>query len=276
MWRREGSFGWLAQQVSSRGRHHGVEDNLSWESLPSIYDLKAIWATYLGIPSLHAATTGVMLIGCALIAFGLFRYRGEHTPFRRLFVTTLVFTAFVPPCFLFLLSLKPFALPLFGARHLLPSIVSYLLLVADGLVQVSAAFPIRKVALVTGSAGLLALELVPTAAAMTAGPRRVPFQAILNDTSSGLPEYTTWPYGIGSTMNFYAAGRVVVRDVPRDRQRLPDGFLLIFRPVIPREEQQFEDLLHKGWKDVGDRDFYNGLHTGYYVRVADLQRVRLN
>ncbi len=262
---------WILAELGPARRHPGVEHNLSWESLPTAYDLKAIWANYLGIPAFHGATTGVLLIGCALITFGVFYRRAENTPFRRVFLTTLVITAFVPPCFLFLLSVRPFSLPLFGARHLLPSMISYTLLVADGLVQLSKLLRPRIAGLVLGSAALVALELTPTMSAMTSEPRRMPFREIVAATGASLPLYTTWHYGIAGPMNFYERGAGVVQEVPSDSHDLPENFLMIFRPVMPREEEKFEELLRAGWRDVGHRDFYNGSHAKYYVRVADLQ-----
>jgi len=265
---------WILAELGPAHRHHGVQDNLSWESLPTVYDLKAIWANYLGIPAWHAATTGVLLIGCAHIVFGIFYCRSERSSFRRLFLLTLICTAFIPPCLLFVLSLKPISLPVFGARHLLPSIVSYLLLVAEGLVQLAHSFRARTIALVMGSTALLALELVPTSAAIANEPRRMPFREIAAATPAGLPLYTTWPYGIGGPMNFYEGGRNAVRDIPADTSQLPDDFVVIFRPGVPREEQTFERLTQMGWRDVENRDFYNGSHTGYFARAAYLRHER--
>ncbi len=267
---------WILAELGPIRQHHGAQDNLSWVSVPSIYDLKAIWADYLGVPAFRGATTCVLLIGCALIAFGVFYRRREQTSFRRLFLTTLLSTAFVPPLLLFLLSHKPISLPLFGVRHLLPSIISYLLLVADGLIQLLASIRARTVSLVAASAALLALELIPTIGVIRGGPRRIPFQTIVNATHGGVPLYTTWPYGIGSPMNFYERGRDIVRAVPLNRRDLPDHFILIFRPALTSEEQGFEVLLHLGWTDVENRDFYNGSRTGFYVRAADLQHVPWN
>lgn len=265
---------WIVAEVGPAHRHHGTEDNLAWESVPNIYDLKAIWASYLGIPAFRTATTWVLLAGCVLVAFSIFYRRREQNPFRRIFLMTLAFTAFVPPCVLFVLSLNPISLHIFGARHLLPSMVSYLLLVADGLVQISSAFRARITALALGLAVLFALELVPTVTSLASEPRRMPFQTIAMATHDGLPLYTTWSYGIGGTMNFYEHGSDHVQKLPSDPNRLPKRFLLILRPEIPHEEQQFEHLLQAGWTDTRDHDFYNGPHTGYRVRVAQLQEVR--
>ncbi len=267
---------WILAELGPARQHHGTQDNLIFESRPTLYDLKAIWASYLGIPPLHGATTAVLLIGLALIGFTLFYRCREQNPFRQLFLMTLVLTAVVPPCVLFVLSLNPFSLHLFGARHLLPSIVSYLLLAADGLVQLGNNFRVRTAVLIPGVTLLLVFELVPTVTATTAGPRRMPFQAIVSATQGSMPLYTTWPYGIGETMNFYEHNARSVQSVPKDASSLPSRFQLIFRPELPAEEQAFEHLLRIGWKNEGARDFYNGLHTGYHVRVAHLQLLRLN
>ena len=266
---------WILAEIGPARQHHGTEDNLSWESLPTVYDLKAIWASYLGIPAFHAATTCVFLIGCILVGFSIFHRRREQNRFRRVFLMTLAFTAFVPPCLLFVLSMKPISLHIFGARHLLPSITSYLLLAADGLVQISKYFRTRTIALSLGAAVLFALELVPTAAATRSGPRRMPFRAIASAAQGKLPIYTTWPYGIGAVMNFYEHDHSAVRSVPRDLNSLPDSFVLIFRPGIRKEEEEFENLLKLRWQDERNRDFYNGERAGYYVRVAYLQRADL-
>lgn len=267
---------WILAELGPARQHHGTQDNLIFESCPTFYDLKATWASYLGIPPFHGATTIILLIGLALIGFGIVYRSRERNPFRRIFLLTLAFTAFVPPCILFLLSLKPFSLHLFGARHLLPSIVSYLLLVADGFAQLARNFRLRTPVFLSGAAILLALELVPTAESIAAGPRRMPFQTIVTAMQDGIPLYTTWPYGIGATMNFYEHEAGNVQSLPPDLNHLPREFELIFRPEIPAEEQEFKHLLRIGWTNAEDRDFYNGLHTGYHVRVAHLQRVRLN
>lgn len=267
---------WILAEVGPAHQHHGAQDNLSWETLPSAYDLKAIWAGYLGVPSFHSGTTIVFLMGCALTAFSLFPRRREQNSFHRLFVITLAFTAFVPPCLLFLLSLKPIALPIFGARHLLPSIVSYLLLVAEGLTQASNRFRSRSTAFALGFAALLALELIPTVASLSSEPRRMPFQAIAKATQGNIPIYTTWPYGIGTAMGFYERDQGVVRKLPSNLNRLPGRFILVFRPGVPQEEREFEDILKLRWVDERNRDFYNGPRSGYFVRVAELHSLRRN
>lgn len=264
---------WILAEIAPSRAHHGTQDNLSWESAPNLYDLKAIWAAYLGMLNFHAATTIVVTLGFALAAFSLFYGYSERNSLSRLVLTTLALTAFIPPSLLFLLSLKPVSLPIFGERHLLPSIVSYLLLVADGLIQLANNFRVRTAVLVPGVTLLLIFELVPTVTATSAGPRRMPFQAIVSATQGSIPLYTTWPYGIGAVMNVYEHDRNAVLGVPSDVNRLPDKFILIFRPGIPKEERKFENLLKSRWQAAGNRDFYNGLHGGYYVRVAKLQRV---
>lgn len=267
---------WIVAEIGPAHQHHGTQDNLSWEALPSAYDLKAIWAGYLGVPNFHSGTTIVFLMGCALTAFSLFPRRREQNSFRRLFVITLAFTAFIPPCLLFLLSLKPISLPIFGARHLLPSIVSYLLLVAEGLVQLSNRLRARSIAFALGFAALLVLELIPTVAALSSEPRRMPYQTIVKATQGNVPIYTTWPYGIGTAMGFYEHDQGVIRKLPSDLNRLPGRFILVFRPGVPQEEREFENILKLRWVDHRNRDFYNGPRSGYFVRVAELDSLLRN
>ena len=262
---------WILAEYGPAHQHHGVADNLPWETAPALYDLKAVWASYLGIPAFPAATTVVLLIGCALIAFGVLHRFREHSPFRRLFLTTLLVTAFAPPCVLFLVASKPISLPLFGDRHLLPSIISFLLLIAEGAVQFSSMFGHRRIALAGAAAILVLFEALPTEATTREEPRRIPFQEIADQTHQGLPLYTTWAYGIGATVNFYERGHNRVHNFPADAYDLPPDFLLIFRPGEPAEEQHYKRLLNLGWHDERDRD-YHGSESGMVVRVAHLER----
>lgn len=261
---------WILLELGPAFHHHGVRDNLSWESAPGLYDLKAIWADYLGIPPVHTATTVVLFIGLIFAGFSVWSLRSEPTRLRRRVLTTLICTAFIPPVVLFVAGMKPLCMPIFGTRHLLPSIIGYLLLVADGLIQLSKYFRARANVLATGVTALVILELIPTAMAMKHAPRRMSYQAIVAATQGREPLYTTFPYGIASTMNYYENGSSVVTELPSNTSYLPPDFVLIFRPGIQIEEQHFAHLLQKGCEDVHDSDFYNGSHAGYTVRVAEI------
>ena len=250
----------------------GLADNLGWMGPPSTFQLASLWASFIGVPDIPAATTLVLLLGGGLIAMGIvFR---ERTPQTRLILSTLVLTAVVPPILAFAASQKPLNLPIFGERYLLPSMLSWLILVAYGVSQIASRVAFRKAMLVCGAAVLLTLQLAPTLQAMRSAPRRLPFADVARDVEGNVPIYTTVFYAIGEPVNFYLNGRGTVQSLalPDSIDVLPSTFVLLYRPKINVELSQFDVLVNQGWSVLDQKDYYNGKRSAGFVRASRMCR----
>ena len=191
--------------------------------------------------------------------------------FRTLFILTSTLTALIPPCLLFLLSAEPFSLPLFGQRHLLPSIISWLILVGDGVWTITSRFARPLQLRFTAVAVFLAFQLSPTIANSGSLPRRLPYQTIANQLDGQSPVYTTDTYVIGEPVSYYMDGRTSVRELPADSE-LPSTFVVIHRPWHPKEIQQLAFLSQAGWMIRGQKD-YTGAYSGTRgIRVISVMR----
>jgi 4-amino-4-deoxy-L-arabinose transferase-like glycosyltransferase len=263
---------WIVSEYSVYLQKKGLQENLGWTSSPSLYEVKLLAANYLGVPDIPGGTTIVFVLGCSAIAFGLL-YR-ERTPLSRLVLSTLAFTAFVPPCLIFVLSQKPLSLPIFGERHLLPSIVSWLILAGYGVDRAAARFPVRAriPVFAAGAMVLVVLQIAPTRAAMRTAPRRLPYSDIARDVDGPLPLYTTSGYDIGDPVNFYLRGRRRVESLPGQPSVLPSVFTVMYRPAVGEENRKLTGLINSGWTVVEKQDYYNGIHSPAFVRAARLSR----
>ncbi len=108
----------------------------------------------------------------------------------------------------------------------------------------------RKVLFTMGVIGLCSLQLLELSA-ISIGPRRQPYSSIAaalrTRSRTARPVYTTWPWGIGETVNFYLNGEVV-QPFPSQavvQRSLPREFVLLYRPAVQKEEDQVTTLLRK-------------------------------
>lgn len=238
---------WLVSEISVYRARGGFAAGTNWQGQPTLYDLRAIWASYLGIPELPCATTAALVLGGTLAAVAC--WKGWRESRNRPFVWMLTFSAIAPPLLLFVTSFRPFNQTLFGFRHLLPGIVPAVFLAALGLWEVAQMIPMRKCALIPGTAVLTAFPAVALVQQWHS-PGREPYRDIAVELASMSPEsrqavYTTWMYGIGAPVNYYLKSDFV-RPLPSNLSDLPTSFVVLYRPSIMDEAEKYKALL-KRW-----------------------------
>ncbi len=241
---------WLITEAVVFRTKHGLSSNLGWKSLPDWYDLRALWASFLGVPQFRG---GMFLsFSVAMLLTGLAVY-GKHrgrSRIARADVRLLLWACVFPALLLFSTKFKPLALTVFDERYLLPAIFPFLVLVATGLMESAALFRSRKILIAAGVTGLCSLQLLELSV-VSLRPRRQPYSTIalalkdLNDRPQAV--YTTWPWGIGQPVNFYLDSNIVQPLPPRaDLERSASKtFALLYRPTIQKEEHQVTTLLRE-------------------------------
>ncbi len=65
---------WLFMEIAVCRAKYGLSANLSWEGLPNWYDLRAVWASFLGVPQfrggvLLSLSVGILLTGPAVYSW---------------------------------------------------------------------------------------------------------------------------------------------------------------------------------------------------------------
>jgi uncharacterized membrane protein len=265
---------WAFEEIPVYHHKSGIDVNLAWQGVPSLYDLKMSFADYLGVPPLPGFTTLVFLIGAVLVAVALFsRCSNERKCLDRRQRVTLGLMLVAPPLIGFVLSRSPFNLPIFGERHILPSVVPGLLLVCYGVWQLAWRLP-RKLhapALVGATCALALLQAAPLWGNRHE-PFRQPYQEIaarLKTADAGLPVYTTWPYGAGQSVAYYLDGRERINEIPRDMSKLPDKFIVLYRPAMQRENAVVQKLLSRF--DIVESKYYAVGGSEWGTRVVVLQ-----
>jgi uncharacterized membrane protein len=270
---------WVGQEIAVYREKSGLASNLAWQGLPTLFDLKMIFANYLGIPNFRGATTLAFLIGAVLICVALLstlrktNLQADH-PLDYRIAGTLVSVAILPPVLVFCLTRWPFRLPIFDERHVLPSILAFLLLVTYGLWRLTMTAPkrLRVPLLWIGAMLLSAFQVLPVYSEWP-GPSREPYAAIagwLSHTDVDFPVYTTWTYGIGQPVAFYLGPRRSIEDLPADAARLPDKCIVLYRPAAAREDAQIHSLLY-GFM-VLDHKYYSSSKSSWGTSVLVLQK----
>lgn len=266
---------WIFQEVSVYRGKAGISSNLAWEGLPTFFDLKMIFADHLGIPDFRGATSLVFLIGAVLICCALLlpnsRKEEEVLNFRS--KLTLAFMALMPPVLMFVLTLWPLRLPIFGERHVLPSMAATLLLVSYGLWRLAAraSKPFRVLVLASGAIILSVFQALPVWSNWP-GPSREPYAAIadwLKHTHLPLPVYTTWPYGIGEPVAFYLEGSRPIEELLADPAKLPDKCIVLYRPAAPAEDAAVHSLLNRF--GITEEKYYSAHNSRWGTRLLVLQ-----
>ena len=244
--------------------------------LPSLNDLKSVWASAAGILDFRGATTVTFILILPLGISALVLVSKKQTLYRSPAVVALATMAVLPSLIIFLLSSPPFKLPLFGLRHLLPSTAILLLLCCYGLERLSQASA-RRAPLVAigGAALLLTLGAVPTIMASRAGPTRIPYDMVEQRVEAlernGTQAFAASLYIEGEPVNFYCKS-TCVQPLPKDQSVLPPRLLLLYRPVLTEEENSYRQLLQSGYADVGHAYYSDGIGDPWGTMVASLER----
>ncbi len=267
---------WLLTVSTVYKQKHGIGGNLDWQGHPSMYDLKMVWATGLGVMDFPGATTFALILILALGVSALVLVSRKQTLRRSPAVVALVTMAVLPPAIIFLLSNPPFNLPLFGLRHLLPSTAVLLLLCCYGLERLSQASG-RRAALVAmcGVALIFILGATPTVNALRAGPMRYPYdlveQRVETEERGGTQAFAASFYMEAEPVNFYCK-RSCVQALPEDKSTLPTHLLLLYRPQDADEEKMYLQLMRSGYVDVDHVLYSDGLGTAWGTMAANLER----
>ena len=284
---------WLLGEIDVY-RSKGLEENLAWENLATFYDLRAVFALFTGMPEFRGGTMLALSVFCLLTIAAMRRWNGNaiaHSDIspraagssadigggwapRSDTATWLVLAlALVPPLLLFIAASPPFSLRVFAYRHLLPSLAPAALLLAAGVAKL-AEVPggLGRIARVVVPVVLIALQIVPTWP-NTIHARRTPFDkiaAVLDADLAGIPAYTTYPYGIGAPVNFYARNERVLA-LPEHLQTDARKIVLLFRPALPDEAERARDA-KEGWRTERQLYFTNGRESRYGTEIDVLSR----
>lgn len=266
---------WLIAIAGVYKAKHGVGANLDWEGHPTIYSLKQVFASSLGILEIRGGTTLVLLVVALLTLAAVLMVR-HHSLRQSPVVLTLLFLSFLPPIFVFFLSRPPFNLPIFGLRHLLPSIPLIIVLCCYGLDRLAKQTSARStLVLSAGSVLLLAIGAIPTLQRLLSPPSRIPYdlvtQEVRKDRAAGVPAYTTWFYGVGEPVNFYCAS-LCVAQLPPDHQQLPSQIVVLFRPGSAGEAEQYRRLQQDGFSEIEKHYYTDGGRSIYGTTLAILKR----
>ncbi len=265
---------WVWQVIAVYREKSGLSSNLGWQGLPTLFDLKMIYADYLGIPDFRGATSLVFLLGAALIAVALLPDSRHDEALDSRAKLALALTALMPPLLVFVLTRWPFRLPIFGERQVLPSILAALLLVCYGLWRLASLTSkrLRVPVLAIGAIVLSVFQALPVWSHWP-GPARVPYAAIadwLRHTDPDFPVYTTWPHGIGETVSFYLDRSRRIDELPADTAQLPDQCIVLYRPSVAREDAVVRPLLDRF--DITKERHYRGRDSGDGTRLLVLQK----
>lgn len=272
---------WLDSISRVYKEKHGIGSNLDWQGHPNAKNLIQAFASTFGILQGHGTIRIVFLLLTflvpALLILAVFLV-ARRPPIRQSPVLlTLLFLSVLPPVVVFLLSQSPFNLPLFGLRHFLPSIPVLMLLLCcyaiDRLAQRANSHSTLRYTV--GAVLLFTLTAIPTVQSFVSRPNRIPYNLVSlevkRDRLAGVPAYTTWFYGIGGPVNFYCAA-VCVTELPPDHHPLPSQIVLLYRPALPQELQQYNQLQHEGFVETEQRYYTNGTHGEFGTRLSVLKR----
>jgi hypothetical protein len=266
---------WLIAVAGTYRMKRGFGENLDWQGHPTLYSLKQAYASSLGLLRVRGGTTFVVVLLSLLILAGLLA--GRRAMLRQQpVVLTLLLLSVIPPLAVFVLSRPPIDLPLFGLRHILPSIPPLILLCCYGLDRLAQrAGPCCIFFWSAGCAVLLAIASIPTLNSLISRPQRIPYdlagQEVMRERAAGLPAYTTWLYGVGEPVNFYCALSCVA-PLPQDTRQLPAKIVLLFRPNSPKEMQQYRQLRQSGFSEAEEHYYTNGERSLYGTTLAVLIR----
>lgn len=264
---------WLATEVSVYRSKGGLSSNLGWIPPATFSNFRFGFAEYLGVLPITGATSLALLIAATLMTPVFLKARKDRTALLLLTMGLGV------PTLAFLTAKLPATLPIFGSRHLLPSLVPFLLAVSWGAwiicTRVQQAYGVPRVALIGLITLLLSsLELAPVMLGWDA-PRRVPYRQIAEVLSQQYKDrttYTTWWWGAGQSVNFYLAGTEQrVLPTPEKLSNLPDNFVLLYRAVEPSEASVVEAIKREGYVVV-KQELYTAPHSEWGTTLLLLRK----
>jgi hypothetical protein len=250
------------------GPYHerGLAANLAWESPASLYNLKAMYGRFSGIPDIPAGTTlSVVVAGLLVCAACWWAARTKDETEKRIIIGCAAI-GILPPLCLHLLSIPPLQLPLTGYRHLVPSQMPWAMLTVCGLWAVRHSLPRYSTAI--GYAGVTALVLLQAVPAVHSSlhPRRIPYHEVAHDIER-LPAithiYTTYEYGVGQPVRHYLHNRQQVAGLPLTAAELPATFVLLYRPANSNESRRAQSLKAAGWHEL-DSHYYPADHSNAF------------
>jgi hypothetical protein len=257
---------WLFAILAVYKLKHGLGANLDWQGHPTLYSLVQFFATAFGTPQVRAGTALVLLIIGFLSLMALLPERRPLRPSPILL--TLFLMSFLPPLVVFVLSLPPINLPLFGIRHFLPSILAIILLCSYGCERLAQRFRAQQALIFSAAAAFLILiTLVPSLHAFALRPTRVPYDRVSTqvqtDRAQGIPTYTTEVsfYGIGNPVNFYCASECV-EHLPLNDHNLHPQFVLLYRAATPSDSAFYHQLQREGFSEILTRHYTHGGFPG--------------
>jgi uncharacterized membrane protein len=269
---------WVITVAGVYRAKHGVGENLNWQGHPSLYDLKFIWASSLGVMEFKGATTLAFCLVAILSVTTLIQLSRRKSLRDAPIIVAVVLVSILPPLALFILSVKPFNFPLFGLRHLLPSVISLCLFCCYGLETVARHFERQDRLLFTmGSLVLLTFCFIPTFTMFTHRPIKVPYEtmatAVQLQVGNGGKVNTTWPSGIGRVVNFYCK-ESCVQPLPADYSTLGKQITLLYRPAVSKEAQRYQDLIKDGFTPSSNTYYTDGRQSAFGTLMVLLTQER--
>jgi 4-amino-4-deoxy-L-arabinose transferase-like glycosyltransferase len=259
---------WLVSLLPVYRAKQGLASNLGWVGVPDWPAIKTIWAELLGIPDFPGATTLALLLATPLVLFAIYSSARRFLPITAAGIAT--------PLLVILLTLPPFAIPVFGIRHILPAVAFYLLLAALGLHALAQRCRAPRTLWTAGAAALVLFAAIPSWQSRRDLPIRYPLREAAADVLSSrfakLPLYSTYPYGISATLRHYLPPSRPITDLTNPRQPLPPDILLFHRPNVAAERSIAAALKDQGYQTQERRPYRSGARFSNYPELLHLRR----
>lgn len=265
-------FPWLYVVRKAYHLQHGAGTHLTWQAVPTFYDVRQIWALSLGVIEMKGGTALVLAI-IFLLSVAAVAIPGLRNLLRNRLLLMSLALGILPPPIMFVLARPPFNLSIFALRHILPSTVFLCLVCCYGLVVLARSRPrYTRLIYISGSLVLLAFATIPTASVLLHEPSRFPYdrieQQVADERSHGIPAYATWFYGIGEPVNFYCHADCVSAF---DGHNLPAKFLFLYRPDKDDDRRVYADLLQSGFVPSGSTFYTTGDHNPLGTSVVMIE-----
>ena len=208
--------------------------SLAWVGTANLFGLAETVALSLGVLDIRGGTTlsfwTVLFLSVAGLVVPAVGPEAAWT--ARTQRTAWLFAA-LPIVSLFVLSVPPLDLHLFGYRHVLPSFAVMALLVSLGVYRLAALTANPRVTAACLAAFVLTLTGVPTATRLT-HPRRMPYDRVASELRSarlhGLPVYATSKNVLGP-VNYYLGFRTYTRYQLNERPVRDPGAVVWLDPA---------------------------------------------
>jgi hypothetical protein len=268
---------WVFQEVTVYRERAGLSSNLSWENAPTFYDVRRmLFGDTIGVLDFRQGPNLAFLIGAVLMCCALLlpNVRDRERPLDFRIKLTLALTALMPPVLMSLLGWWPLRVPIFGQRHVLPSMAASLILISYGLWRLAARVSKPARAIVIGAIALAAFQALPVWSYWP-GPFREPYAEVagwLNRNDINLPIYTTWPYGVGQPVSLYLERHRPIDELPADPAKLPGQCIVLYRPAARAESDAVHLLLTRF--DISQEKYFSAPKSEWGTRVIVLEARR--